>query len=104
LSRSTLVGVPNWRDTGKIGYALGPDVTVVCLNQDAREFGLVDPAARFIGRDMLVLALEHPGRTEHDLTASFASLTPLPPAPIRHAGRVLAEVTVLQAHDLRHWP
>ena len=104
LSRGTVVGVPNWRDAGKIGYALGPDVTVVCLNQDAREFGLVDPAARFIGRDMLVLAPEHPRRTEHDLTASFASLTPLPPAPIRHAGRVLAEVTVLQAHDLRRWP
>ena len=35
-----LVGVPNWRDAGKIAYALGPDVTALCLNRDCRQFGI----------------------------------------------------------------
>ena len=30
LRPGTVVGVPNWRDAGKIAYALGPDVTVIC--------------------------------------------------------------------------
>ena len=29
LRPGTIVGVPNWRDAGKIAYALGPDVTTV---------------------------------------------------------------------------
>ena len=34
-----VVGADNWRDGGKIAYALGPDVTVLCLNRDSRQFG-----------------------------------------------------------------
>jgi hypothetical protein len=40
LPPGAVIGVPNWRDAGKIAYALGPDVTVLCLNRDARQFGL----------------------------------------------------------------
>ena len=104
LAPGTLVGVPNWRDAGKIGYALGPGVTVVCLNNDDRQFGIDDPPQRFIGRDMLLLVPGHVERTRRTLGSVFASLTLLPPAPIRHAGRVPADVAVLQAHDLRTWP
>ena len=52
LAAGTVVGVPDWRDAGKIAYALGPDVTVLCLNRDARQFGLANPPA----------ALHRPGR------------------------------------------
>ena len=104
LPPGTVIGVPNWRDAGKIGYALGPDVTIVCLNTDNRQFGIANPPQRLIGHDMLLLAPEHAGRTQQTLGALFQSLTPLPPAPIRHAGRVVAEVAVIQAHDLRQWP
>ena len=104
LAPGTVVGVPNWQDAGKIGYALGPGVTVVCLSNDDRQFGFADPPQRFIGRDMLLLVPDHVRRTEQTLGALFGERTPLPPAPIRHAGRVLAQVAVLQAHDLRTWP
>jgi len=104
LAPGTVVGVPNWRDAGKIGYALGPEATVVCLNRDDRQFGINDPPQRFIGRDMLLLVPAHVERARRTLGALFDRLTPLPPAPIRHAGRVLADVAVLQAHDLRTWP
>jgi 4-amino-4-deoxy-L-arabinose transferase-like glycosyltransferase len=104
LPAGTLVGVPDWRDAGKIGYALGPDVTVLCLNHDARQFGLAVPPQRFIGQDVLLLVPEHAQRATQVLAAVFDSIVSLPPASIRHAGRMLAEVAVLRAHQLRAWP
>jgi 4-amino-4-deoxy-L-arabinose transferase-like glycosyltransferase len=104
LAAGTVVGVPDWRDAGKIGYALGPDVTVLCLNRDAREFGLADPPAHFIGQDVLLLVPEHAQRAVQALAPVFDGIDALPPAPIRHAGRVLAQVAVLRGHRLRAWP
>jgi hypothetical protein len=104
LAPGTVVGVPDWRDAGKIAYALGPDVIVLCLNRDARQFGLTDPPQRFIGQDVLLLVPEHPSRATQALAPEFDTIEPLPPAPIRHAGRVLAEVAVLRGHRLRAWP
>ena len=105
LSPGTVVGVPNWRDAGKIGYALGRDVTVVCLNTDGREFAIANPPRDFLGHDMLLLVPgDHAERERQALAAIFGSLVPLQPAPIRHAGRVLAEVAVIRALDLRRWP
>ena len=104
LHPGTIVGVPNWRDAGKIGYALGPEVTVLCLNRDSRQFGFADPPEWFIGRNVLLLAVDHPERGARDLAPLFESIEPLPPAPILHAGRVLAEVAVLRADRLRVWP
>ncbi len=104
LGADTVVGVPDWRDAGKIGYALGPDVTVLCLNRDARQFGLADPPQRFIGRDVLLLVPEHAARATQTLAPVFDSIDVLPPAPIRHAGRVLVEVAVLRGHRLQAWP
>jgi 4-amino-4-deoxy-L-arabinose transferase-like glycosyltransferase len=104
LAAGTVVGVPDWRDAGKVAYALGPDVTVLCLNRDARQFGLADPPQRFIGQDVLLLVPEHTQRAEHALAPVFDGIDALPPAPIRHAGRVLAEVAVLRGHRLLVWP
>jgi hypothetical protein len=104
LAPGTVVGVPDWRDTGKIAYALGPDVTVLCLNRDARQLGLADPPQRFVGQDVLLLILEHADRATQTLAPLFDGIDALPPAPIQHAGRVLAEVAVLRGHRLRSWP
>ncbi len=104
LPPGAVVGVPDWRNAGKIAYALGPDVTVLCLNRDARQFGLADPPQRFIGQDVLLLLPEHADRAAQALTPAFDAVDPLPPAPILHAGRVLTEVAVLHGHNLRAWP
>jgi hypothetical protein len=104
LRSGTIVGVPNWRDTGKIAYALGPDVTTICLNRDCRQFGVTEPAARFVGSDVLILALDHPERVGSDLGRSFASLAQLPDGAIRHAGRTLQPVAVFDARRLLAWP
>jgi len=96
--------VPNWRDAGKIAYALGPDVTTICLNGDARQFGLAFPASRFVGDDMLILAPEHGDRVPAELGGVFEAIEPLAPVPVRHVGRTLFSVAVFRASHLRAWP
>ncbi len=104
VAPGAIVGVPDWRDAGKIAYALGPNVTVLCLNRDCRQFGITWPPARFIGADMLILAPEHRERVAAELGPVFDSIEPLPDASIRHAGRTLRTVAVFQAKGLRVWP
>jgi hypothetical protein len=104
LHAGTIVGVPNWRDAGKIAIALGPGVTVLCLNRDSRQFGIAFPPARFVGNDLLILAPDHPERVPEELGGSFASLARISDIEIRHAGRTLQSVAVFDARHLRAGP
>jgi hypothetical protein len=104
LQPGAIVGVPDWRDAGKIAYALGPDVTTLCLSRDPRQFGFTSPPIRFIGADMLILAPEHGERAAAELAPVFDSIERLPDASIRHAGRPMQAVAVFQARRLRAWP
>jgi 4-amino-4-deoxy-L-arabinose transferase-like glycosyltransferase len=99
-----IVGVPDWRDAGKIAYALGPHVIVLCLNRDGRQFGIAWPPARFIGADMLILAPEHGDRVIAGLGPAFDTIEPRPAVSVHHAGRTLLTVAVFQAKGLRNWP
>jgi hypothetical protein len=103
LRAGTIVGVPNWRDAGKIAIALGPDVTVLCLNRDSRQFGMTYPPARFIGNDLLILAADHPERAPEVIGRSFASISRLRDSAVRHAGRTLQPVAVFDARHLLAW-
>ena len=98
--RGLVVGASNWRDAGKIAYALGPEVTVLCLNRDARQFGFANDPARFIGDDVLLLALDHPDAARARLAPLFDRIETLPQATITLRGRVLAIVTVLRGTHL----
>ena len=97
LRPGTVVGVANWRDGGKIAYALGPDVTVLCLNADSRQFGLANPPAGHLGENLLLVGFA-------PVAGPFERVEPLPPATIRHRGRVLASVSVGIGHHLTAWP
>jgi 4-amino-4-deoxy-L-arabinose transferase-like glycosyltransferase len=104
LRPGTIVGVPNWRDAGKIAYAVGPDVTTLCLSRDCRQFGFALPPERFIDADVLILAPEYRERVVAELGPAFHSIEKLADASIRHAGRTLQTVAVFQARRLRDWP
>ncbi len=105
LARPGLViGADNWRDGGKIAYALGPDVTMLCLNTDARQFGVATNPAGFVGHDVLLLVVEHPGPALARLAPFFDRVETLPPATITLRGRVLATVSVFRGINLRGWP
>jgi 4-amino-4-deoxy-L-arabinose transferase-like glycosyltransferase len=104
LPPDAMVGAPNWRDAGKIGYALGPDVTTVCLSLDCRQFGLTLPAHRFIGANFLIFVPEHADRAANELARAFDRVERLPDASIRQAGRTLQTVAVFRGDRLRAWP
>lgn len=104
LAPGTLVALPNWRDGGKIARGLGPDVPVVVLNRDSRQFGLAHPTATAIGRDMLVLVAEHPDQTAAILAPLFARWERLPDAPVLLQGRELRRIAVFRAERLLRWP
>jgi hypothetical protein len=104
LRPGTVIAIPNWRDAGKLAYALGPDVTTLCLNRDCREFGLATPPALFIGQDMIILAPDHAQQVPLVLGRSFKNLARLPDSAIRHDGRTLQPVAVFDARQLLAWP
>ena len=104
LPPGTIVGVPNWRDAGKVAYALGPEVTTLCLNRDARQFGIAEPPTRFLGADVLILAPEHGDRVPAELGGAFDAIERLPDASVTHAGRTLLHVAVFRGRRLHAWP
>ena len=104
LPPGSVVAALNWRDAGKIGYALGPEVTIVCLDQDCRQFGVSRPARGFAGRSMLVLAPESLERATTDAERWFRGVEVLPPSAVRLNGRTLRQVVVLRGTDLNPFP
>jgi hypothetical protein len=104
LPPGTTVGALNWRDAGKIGYPLGSDTTMLCLNPDSRQFGFAHPARDYAGHDVLLLVVDpSPGAMEQAQTW-FQSVDVLPPTSVRLDGRVLRTITVLRGHGLRPSP
>jgi 4-amino-4-deoxy-L-arabinose transferase-like glycosyltransferase len=104
LRPGAVVGVPNWRDAGKIAHALGPDVPVICLNVDARQFGFANPAERWIGADVLLLVVDHADTVIPALRGRFVAIEPLQPVAVTLRGRTLKTVTVVLGDDFSNRP
>jgi 4-amino-4-deoxy-L-arabinose transferase-like glycosyltransferase len=100
LPPGALVATLNWRDAGKIGYALGPDTTMLCLNPDSRQFGFAHPLREFTGRDVLLLLVDPAAPA----TRWFRSIQALPGTSVRLGGRVLRTITVLRGRWLLPLP
>jgi 4-amino-4-deoxy-L-arabinose transferase-like glycosyltransferase len=100
-----VVAAIRWLDAGKIDYALGGRVPVLCLGPDPRQYGLTAPLADYAGDDVLIVA---PGRSLVEIEARFGGLftaiRPLPPAAIRDAGRVVANLPLFIGRRLRPPP
>jgi 4-amino-4-deoxy-L-arabinose transferase-like glycosyltransferase len=100
LAPGAVVAALNWRDAGKIGYALGPDVTMLCLNADSRQLGFADPVRAFAGRDVIVVVVDPNPRAVDEAKTWFRSVEVLQPASVVSDGRVLRTVTVLRGEGL----
>ena len=100
LPPGTVAAALNWRDGGKIGHALGPDTTILCLCADSRQFGFADPPHAFAGQDVLLLV---PGPVEKAMAEAkkwFHAVEVLPSTAVRLDGRVLRTVTALRGRGL----
>jgi 4-amino-4-deoxy-L-arabinose transferase-like glycosyltransferase len=106
LSRPGLVvAAIRWFDAGKIDYALGGRVPVLCLGPDPRQYGLLAPLTGYAGDDVLIIAR---GRSLAEIEAGFgalfAEIRSLPPAAIRVAGRKVATLPLFIGYRLRPPP
>ena len=100
VAPGTVAAAMDWRSAGKIGYALGPDVTMLCLNPDARQFGFAYPLRDFSKQDVLVLV---PDPTERGIAKAkqwFITTELLPATSVRLDGRILLTIRVLRGKGL----
>jgi 4-amino-4-deoxy-L-arabinose transferase-like glycosyltransferase len=104
LPDGAVVATLNWRDGGKLGYALGPDTTMLVLSPDSRQFGFAHPLRDFAGRDLVVLSVDGPDRATAEAAHWFDDVSALPGSSVRLGARVLRPVTVLQGHGLHAGP
>jgi 4-amino-4-deoxy-L-arabinose transferase-like glycosyltransferase len=97
-----VVAAVRWLDAGKIDYALGGPVPVLCLGPDPRQYGLDAPLARYRGDDVLIIA---PGRSLAAIEAQFGALfngvEALAPVEIRAAGKPVATLPLFIGFALR---
>ena len=94
LQPGVVVGVPNWRDAGKIALALGPGVPVICLNPDSRQFGMASPAAAWVGHDVLLLSVDEGNRAIPALAPAFTRMEAQLPVAVTLRGRTVKTVNV----------
>src|SRR5215467_2465558 len=100
LERGNLfVAATRWDKAGKIDYALGGAVQVVCLCNDPKQYGLTHPVTAQLGRDALILdqhmTLES---VQQSFGARFDAIEELPPLQLMHAGRVAERFNLFLAH------
>jgi 4-amino-4-deoxy-L-arabinose transferase-like glycosyltransferase len=100
-----VVAAIRWLDAGKIDYALGGRVPVLCLGSDPRQYGLTAPLANYAGDDVLIIA---PGRSlaaiETQFGAAFATIGALTPVEIGAAGKPVASLPLFIGRRLRPPP
>ena len=101
LPPGAVVAALNWRDAGKIGYALGDGTTTLCLSSDSRQFAFAYPVSHYLGQDVLLLIVEPAGRGLQQARDWFQDMDVLKPTSIELNGRVLRTVTVVLGHGLR---
>ena len=51
-----VVATLKWHEAGKIDYALGGRVPVICLGPDARQYGITANPDNYVGADVLFVA------------------------------------------------
>ncbi len=101
LPPGVVVATPGWQDAGKVAYALGPGVTVLCLNLDARQFGYGVAPSAYNGADLLILAT---GPVTMARLAGngfdFAALDELEPISLGHPARPTQRLRVYVGYNL----
>jgi len=109
LARRGLLAAPRpviaalrWQDAGKLDYALDGAARVICLGNDPRQYGLLGADRAAPGADVLIVAPRlDAAQIAAKLGAQFATITPLAPLVLRHAGRAAMIVPLYLGHDFR---
>jgi 4-amino-4-deoxy-L-arabinose transferase-like glycosyltransferase len=96
-----VVATMKWHEAGKIDYALGGRIPVICLGPDARQYGLTANSDDYIRADVLIVAPRHSSaQIESQLGGRFDVIEPIAPAMVMHAGRPAMELPLFIGYRL----
>ena len=91
----------NWHDAGKLSYAVGRHIPVICLGDDPRQFGILNPAASHDGEDILVLVAGPNANVRgRKLGSLFCAVEPQAPLTLLHNGKPAMQIAVFLGRGL----
>lgn len=96
------VATPHWIETGKVNYALGGQVAVLCLCNDARHFAFINHEARHVGTDAVLLS-RHADQLA-GLAGRFEKFENLPDIVLTRAGQPAVTLKVARGTHLKPTP
>ncbi len=98
----SFIGTVHWIEAGKVNYALGKTMPVLCLCSDARHFAFLHDPRDYAGRDAVLLS-----RSPDQLQAAaplFARLEMLPDIVLLRGGMPAVTLKVARATSLKAMP
>lgn len=105
-STGNFIVASHWIDAGKIGYALGNDYAVLCLDDSPHHFAFRFQPSAFAGRDALLIGrMQNMGDAVKKYGPYFDSVEPLAPLPIRRNGQSEFDLVLFYGHNFHgHFP
>lgn len=96
------IAATRWHEAGKIDYALGGKLPVMCLCRDPRGYGILTRPETHLGEDALIVGRNlPPERARAMYSAYFERIEEIPAITITHAGRRAFELSIYLGHVLR---
>jgi hypothetical protein len=97
-TRTPAIAALNWIEAGKLNYASGKGVPILCLCADPQQFRYLTDPQRFVGKDILIIATQKRVETaQAGLSESFGRMEPLAPIILHRGGHPLIELQVIRA-------
>ncbi len=98
---SPAVAAIRWHEAGKLDYALGGTIPVLCLGKDPREYGILRDIGAYEGRNLLIIASRSSlPQIRAEFGSMFRSIDPLPPLTVTHAGKAAMTLPLYLGRDL----
>jgi len=89
-----------WFEAGKLNYAFGRQVPVLCLCANPQEFRFLHNSADYAGQDVLVIGANR-GPHSQGLARWFDRIEPLAPIALHRAGATAMELSVFRGIGFR---
>jgi len=95
-----VVAAMRWSDAGKIDYALGGRVPVICIGPDSHQYGVIARHDDYAGADVLIVTRVPFEKIVGQYWFLFDSIEPMASVTILHAGRPALRLNLAFGHRL----
>ena len=96
------VAALNWIEAGKLNYAVGKDIPVLCICVDPQQFRYQGNPNSFVGRNILIVGTpKNIASSQVRLSVLFEHLDPLPPTILHRAGRPAVILQLIRGSGFR---